>query len=144
MASNIVVPGTASTPPTITRPGSPQAWRSTARIDRPSRIGVVAVPSLRARPSRSMSAAALRVGELAGDLPSRVAIGDLAASVVSLLAPGQTELDLRSTLAGEVQAERDEREALRSGPAEELVDLGPPEEQLALALRLVVVAVGLL
>src|SRR5574338_1206617 len=30
--SNIVRPGTSSTPPVITRPGSPQAWRATAEI----------------------------------------------------------------------------------------------------------------
>jgi len=32
-------PGTPSTPPTITRPGSPPAWRSTARIVGPRRSG---------------------------------------------------------------------------------------------------------
>ena len=30
--SNIVAPGTSSTPPAITRPGSPPAWASTAVI----------------------------------------------------------------------------------------------------------------
>ena len=37
--SNIVRPGTSRTPPTITRPGSPQACRSTAEIMDESRIG---------------------------------------------------------------------------------------------------------
>ncbi len=36
--SNIDRPGTSRTPPTITRPGSPQAWRSTAEIMEERRI----------------------------------------------------------------------------------------------------------
>ena len=37
--SNIVEPGKSGTPSTMTRPGSPAAWRSTARMVGPRRIG---------------------------------------------------------------------------------------------------------
>src|SRR5262245_52663664 len=110
----------------MTRPGSPAAWRSTAWITRPRRIG---------------SAAPARVGQLALHVPARVARGDLPSPIVLLLATGQPELQLRLA-AREVQPERDQRQALRLGLAQELVDLRAMEEQLAGAFRLVVVAVA--
>jgi hypothetical protein len=106
---------------------------------RPRRIGVAEGRS----PATPISASPLSVGELAGHLAVRIAIGDVAATVVGLLAAGETDLDLGSALAGEVQAKRDERQALRLRPAEQLVDLGAAEEQLANPLGLVVVAIGL-
>ena len=63
---------------------------------------------------------------------------------MGLLAAGQPELELRAALVGEIEAERDDRQALRLGLAEQLIDLGAVEEQLPLALGLVVVAVALL
>jgi hypothetical protein len=63
---------------------------------------------------------------------------------VGLLAPGEAQLDLGPALVGEVEAERNQRQPLRPRPAEELVDLGPAEEELADALGLVVVAIALL
>ena len=96
------------------------------------------------RVRRTRSAAALRVGHLAGDVATGVAVGDVATTVVELLAAGQAQLDLRPALAGQVQPERDDRQALRLRLAEQLVDLGAVEEQLADPLGLVVVAVGLL
>ena len=63
---------------------------------------------------------------------------------MGLLAAGEPELDLGPAPAGEVEAERDECQALRIGLAEELVDFGAVQQQLPLALGLVVVAVALL
>src|SRR5579862_271308 len=39
--SSIVAPGTSSTPPVITRPGSPAAWASTAVIIRSRRMAIL-------------------------------------------------------------------------------------------------------
>jgi hypothetical protein len=86
----------------------------------------------------------LRVGELALDLAPRVAFRDVPPPIVGLLAPGEAQLHLRPALAGEVQAERHQRQALRLRPAQQLVDLGAPEEELPDALGLVVVAIALL
>src|SRR6476646_6244720 len=95
--STIVEPGTSSTPPTITRPGSPAACASTASMTGPTR-------------SRSGSGtvttrlpAALGVGELARDVATGVPVGDVAPAVVELLAPRQTELDLGPALRVDVQ-----------------------------------------
>ncbi|HEX5014065.1 MAG TPA: hypothetical protein VFV72_07865 [Candidatus Limnocylindrales bacterium] len=63
---------------------------------------------------------------------------------MGLLAAREPELDLRPALAGEIEAERDERQALRLRPAQELVDLRASEEQFPDPLRLVVVAIALL
>jgi hypothetical protein len=90
------------------------------------------------------SASPLGVGELAGHIATRVAVGDVAASVVGLLAPGEPQLELGPAFAGEIEAQRDDRQALRLRLAEQLVDLGAVQEQLPLALGLVVVPVGLL
>jgi hypothetical protein len=54
-------------------------------------------------PLRS-SATPLGVGQLAGDLAAGVAIGDVTAAVVGLLAARQAQFDLGPALAGEVQA----------------------------------------
>src|SRR4029079_8621833 len=88
--------------------------------------------------------AALDIRQLAVDVASRVAIGDVATPVVELLATGQPELELRPTLRGEIEAERHDRLALRLRPAEELVDLRSPQQELPRPLRLVVVPIGLL
>ena len=63
---------------------------------------------------------------------------------MELLAAGYSELELGAALAGEIEAERDDRQALRLRLAEQLIDLGAVEEQLPLPLGLVVVTVGLL
>ena len=89
------------------------------------------------RPSREgssrlhvASAATLGVGHLAGDVSSRVSVGDVAAPVVELLAAGKTQLQLRPALAGQIEAKRHDRQALRLRLAEKLVDLVTMEKQL--------------
>jgi len=62
---------------------------------------------------------------------------------MGLLAAGQAQFELGPALAGEKEPQRDDRQAFRLRLAEELVDLGSVEEQLPLALGLVVVAVAL-
>src|SRR5262245_5521980 len=138
----MVVPGIVSTPPTMTRPCSPAACASTASTTGPSRSrsGMVT-------PDVAVSIvlpAPLGVGELALDVTTRVALRDVAPPIVVLLAAGETELDLRAPPAGDVHPQRHDRLALRLGPAEQLVDLRPVQQQLAHALGLVVVAVALL
>ena len=86
--------------------------------------------------------AALRVGQFAGDVPPRVAVGDVAAAVVELLAAGEPELDLGPALLVDVEPQRDDRLALGLRLAQQLVDLGAVEEELAGPLGLVVVAVA--
>jgi len=61
---------------------------------------------------------------------------------VELLAAPQADLQLGVAPVVDVEAERDEGQALRLRPAEELVDLVLVEEELASALRLVVPAVA--
>jgi hypothetical protein len=85
----------------------------------------------------------LGVGELARHLAARIPLGDVAPAVVELLAPRQAQLDLGAAASGDVQPERDERQALGPEPALQLVDLGPVEEELAVPLRLMAPAVGL-
>jgi hypothetical protein len=63
---------------------------------------------------------------------------------VDLLAPAEAELQLGLATLVDVDPERDERQALRLRLAEELVDLGPMEEQLPVPFRLVVLAAGAL
>ena len=136
--SNIVAPGTSSTPPTMTRPGSPAACASTA-----SMTGPMPQP-VRERHGHDLLAPALGVGQLARDVAPGVAVGDVAAAVVELLAARQPELDLGPAALVDVQPQRHDRLALGLGPAQQLVDLGAVEQQLAGPLRLVVVAVAAL
>src|SRR4051812_16753736 len=89
-------------------------------------------------------AAALCVGELAGDVSPCIAVGDVPPSIVELLAARQRELDLRPAPLRDIQAKRDDRLTLGLGPAQELIDLGTMEEKLAHPLRLVVVAIAAL
>src|SRR5215208_4806098 len=135
--SNIDAPGTSSTPPTMTRPGSPAAWRSIARM-RPLSRGGIDVASI------ARLSASLGIRELAGDVASSISVGDVTAPVVELLASGEAELELRPAARRQVEPERDDREALRFRLAEELVDLGAPQQQLARPLRLMVVTIRLL
>ena len=90
----------------ITRPGSPQACRSTARIVGPRRAGEGGggggesgvrrrCRGHAGRGTRWGSTAALGVGHLARDVALRVAVRDVAAPVVELLAASQAELQLR-------------------------------------------------
>src|SRR4249920_793538 len=62
---------------------------------------------------------------------------------MELLALGEAKLELGTAAPVDEQAEGDERQALRLGAPEELVDLAPMEQQLPIAPRLVVVAVAL-
>ncbi len=96
-------------------------------------------PAARARPH---SPAALDVRHLAREIALGVAVRDRSTLVVELLAARQPELDLGPT-AGDVQLERHDRLALRAGATQQLVDLLAVEQQLAIALGLVVVAVPL-
>src|SRR4051794_37446360 len=137
----MVDPGTSGTPPTMTRPCSPAACASTASIGAPNLSGTRHGP-IAGSPATTL-AAPLCVGELAGDVASGVAIGDVTPPVMELLAAGEAELDLSPALLVDVEPERHDRLALRLGAAQELVDLGPAEQQLPDPLRLVVVAVGL-
>src|SRR5687767_1814238 len=89
------------------------------------------------------SAAALDVGELAGDVALGVAVGDVSALVMELLPARQPELDLGLPPA-EVQARRHDRLALGLGPPQELVDLASMEQQLAGPLGVMVVPIPLL
>ena len=146
--SNIVAPGTSSTPPTMTRPGSPPAWRSTAWIVGPRRSGVATVALGRFHVKQPNGGrwlpAALRVGQRALDVAPRVALGDVATTVVQLLAAREPQLQLGPALGVEVQPERHDRQALRLRPPEQLVDLRAVQQQLPDPLRLVVEAVRLL
>src|SRR5450432_2292851 len=90
------------------------------------------------RPATQPSAAAGDVGELPGDVAAGVALGDVPAPVVELLAPGQADLDLGPPALVDVQPERDHRLALLLRLREELGQLGAVDEQLAGPLRLVV------
>src|SRR5664280_2319326 len=76
------------------------------------------------------------------EVASRVALGDLAAPVVELLAAPEPDLQLRVPPAVDEEPERDDRQALRLGLAQQFVDLVAMEEQLPGALRLVVEAVA--
>src|SRR5689334_7770284 len=135
----------ASTPPTMTRPGSPAACASTASTTGPSRSrpGIARAGSTGSPVSMELPSS-LRVGELAVDIAPRVTLRDVASPVVALLAAGQAELDLGAASGRDVQPQRHDRLALGLRPPEQLVDLGAVEQQLANALGLVVVAVTLL
>src|SRR5207237_3894227 len=111
----------------------PTAW-----IGGPSRSDTL-VP-----PASAFTSASPSVGELARNLTTSIALGDIAPLVVELFAASQAELDLCPATLTDVEAERDDRLALLLRPPEELVDLGSMEEELARPLRLVVVAVALL
>src|SRR4029453_10202562 len=78
------------------------------------------------------------------DVSARVALGDVTTTIVELLAARQGELDLGPPATRDVQPERADRLPPGLGRAEQLVELGWMEQQLARPLRLVVVAVALL
>ena len=79
--------------------------------------------------------------ELPLDVALDVPVGDLATAVATLLAPGQREFHLcLRTL--EVDAGRDQRQALLPGGPDQPFDLAPVEQQLARALGFVVVRGG--
>src|SRR5512144_2830055 len=105
--SNIDAPGTSSTPPTMTRPGSPAACASTAVMTGPrrSRSGI---------PLMAL-ASAPRVGQLARHVALGVAVGDVAPPIVELLAASQRQLDLGSAFLVDVQPEWHDRLALGLG-----------------------------
>src|SRR5205814_8176003 len=84
------------------------------------------------------------VGQLARDLATRVSFGYVAAFVMELLAACQAELDLGPPTVADVQAERHDGLALPRCPAQQLVDLGAVQEELARPLRLVIQAVAAL
>lgn len=94
--------------------------------------------------SIALSPSALSVGKFAFDVALRLAFSDIAPPVVELLAAREAELDLGAALVADVQAQRHDRQALGRGTAHELVDLRAMKQQLAVAARLVVVAVALL
>src|SRR5450759_211859 len=135
--SNIVAPGTSSTPPTTTRPGSPAACRSTAWSILAGRIDPLLCRIFES-PSASPVALA-RLGHLAVHVPLRVTIRDLATTVPRLLAARQPQLHLRPA-AREVDRQGHDRQALGLGLAQELVDLAAMQQQLPGALGLVVEA----
>src|SRR3954469_12629793 len=76
------------------------------------------------------------------DLPIGVAPGDVAPLVVDFFALGERDLDLRPSVLP-VEPRRDEREALLADLADQRRDLALVEEQLAVAIRFVVVDVPL-
>src|SRR2546423_9563353 len=88
---------------------------------------------------RALAAAAL---ERALDLPVGVAARDVAPLVARLLPAGDGELDLRAA-ALEVELRRDEREATLAHLAGERLDLLAVEEELAVAVGVVVRGVAL-
>ncbi len=88
--------------------------------------------------------AARGIGQLALNVALGLAVGDVAPAIVELLALGQTELNLGPALVADVHAQRHDRQPLGRGLAHQRVDLRPVEQQLAVAPRLVVVAVALL
>src|SRR5882672_312526 len=71
-----------------------------------------------------------------------LALRDVAALVSTLLAPGQRELDLRPPVL-EVELRRNERQTPLGDLAGEGVDLFPVEEELAIAIRIVVGEIAL-
>ena len=75
--------------------------------------------------------------ELALDLAAHVAIGDLAAAIAALLAAGQRQLDLGAR-ALEVDPGGNQGQPFLRGFADQALDLGPVQEQLAGPLGLVV------
>src|SRR3954463_16454895 len=105
----------------MTRPCSPAACASTASIGAPNLSGT---RHGRIAGSRATTLAApLCVGELSGDVASRVAIRDVTPPVVELLAAGEPELDLGAALLVDVEPERHDRLALRLRAPQQLVDL---------------------
>src|SRR5262245_61087556 len=94
--------------------------------------------------ARCRDSAPARVRQLALHFAASIAGGDLAAAVVELLALAQPELQLRLTPLGDVDLQRDQGQPLRFCAAQELIDLVAMEQELAVALRLVVEAVAAL
>src|SRR5260370_38632698 len=73
--SNMVCPGTSSTPPVITRPGSPQAWASTAVImfENRNRYPLYMLHCTHAKPLHASHPVGPAVGgRKEGDRPSRI------------------------------------------------------------------------
>ena len=83
----------------------------------------------------------IRALEFALDLATHVTVRDLAPPVAPLLARGQRQLDLRPRSL-EVDPGRDQGQAALRRFADQALDLGPVQEQLARPLRLVVLAAG--
>src|SRR5438132_1660521 len=110
-------------------PASPGGGRRTPERAVPARAarraGAVRPPSARTRLERPL------------DLPVGLALGEVAALVAELLAARERELDLRAPVL-EVQARRHERQPLLLHAAAETVDLAPVQEQLAIAVGIVV------
>src|SRR3954447_16590356 len=94
-------------------------------------------------PGDPPSSATLGIRELPGDVAAGLAVGDVATAVVELLSASESEFELCPAAGVQVEAERNDRLALRLRPAEELVDLRAVEQELAGPLRLVVVAIAL-
>ena len=95
-------------------PGLPGGMRIDRVDDRPEPQRQVQ----RAEPERRHRLpTSLGVGELACDVPAGIALGDVLAAVVKLLAAGKAELDLGQAALIDVQPERHDRLALRLRPA---------------------------
>src|SRR5215218_4982478 len=86
-----------------------------------------------------MPLAPLAVADRAVHLALALAFLDRLALVADVLALGHRDLDLGAPI-GEVQPRRNDRQATLVGADQELVDLGALDQQLARALRLVIVA----
>src|SRR3954451_24006085 len=102
-------------------------WQWSSRHERPSIA------------ARIPSAAVHVLGDRALGLAAHLAVLQSAALVAHVLAAGEGDLDLR-VRALEVHARGDERQAALLGRAGQAVDLAAVQEQLARALRLVVLA----
>jgi hypothetical protein len=82
-------------------------------------------PALGVTPSAGANsvAASAGVGDIAIHLAAGIAIGDVLAVVVELLAPAQADLQLGAPAAGDVHLERHQRQALGFGTEQESQDL---------------------
>src|SRR5205807_1083255 len=124
----------------LTRGEKPRdaAWTSLIPVEtcRPHLRRLIVTP--RGNPAATISppAAAARAGGLL-HLPLGLALAQRGALVVQLLAAGQADLDLDAA-ALEVDLQGDDRQALLGRLADHAGDLTLVEQQLAVALRLVI------
>ena len=99
----------------------------------PARTAVASASACRTGPSSSAGrppplegpggSAAAGFGHVPFHLASGIALGDVTAAIVDLFASTKAELELGPAALADVEAQRDERQALGSGLAEELIDL---------------------
>src|ERR1035437_5875076 len=90
----------------------------------------------------SAGPAAVGICEDPGHVPGCVAVGDVVAAVVELLAAAQANLELSDAPTGDVHLQRDEGLPLGLGLGEQGQDLIVVEQQLAWSLGIVVVSVA--